>query len=62
MYLLMPWLLQAAHNPVPRWRAAGLCAGRSGCVTGDAHNLQHTTESQGCVQLGGVLQGCVQVS
>ena len=37
-----------------------LCRGSSAHVT--YISLQHTTEQQACVQLGGVLQGCVQIS
>ena len=29
--------------------------------TGMHATLQHTTEPQGCVQLGGVLKGCVRI-
>ena len=65
------------HNPVTRHRAAYSPAGSVVCCRvvrgtrtgeGPLHNLtdlhttlQHTTEPQGCVQLGGVLQGCMQV-
>lgn len=53
----------AAHHRVVRlcaawWCAAGFCERRLGCVT----TVLHTTETLGCVQLGGVLQGCVAIS